>query len=64
MNDLRLVKSKVLKNGKTYYDFNLCWLYDGKKYLCRVDPTFKVQYKLLFAMAEEVNYEDLEDMKE
>ena len=63
MNDLRLVKSKVEKNNKEYYDFVLCWTYEGKKYSCRVDATFKEGYRLLLAMSESVSKDELKTLR-
>lgn len=49
---MKLYKRTVDKDNKQYIDLFLEWDFNGKKYLVRINPTFKDNFKLLLANAE------------
>lgn len=48
---MTLMKEKVSKNGMTYTDFYLVWVYKEKTYSVRVMPCFGDDYDKLYACA-------------
>lgn len=62
---MNLYKIKVVKNGKTYYDFLLCWQHEGKTYDVRVLPCFPKTgaYSCMYSKAQEVaSYQELSEL--
>lgn len=49
---MKLYKRVVHKDNKQYIDLLLEWDFNGKKYLVRIDPTFRGNFKHLVANAE------------
>lgn len=49
---MRLLKRVVVKQEKHYTDLLLEWHFNGRKYLVRIDPTFRNNFKHLVAKAE------------
>lgn len=56
-NEAKVFKMYVDKNEKRYLNFYCAWRGDKKVYLVRVYPQFVSDYKLLCAMATEVESE-------
>ena len=52
MNELKLFKQRVTRDGKRYTNLYLVWEYKGKLYDVRIKPCFDINYTVLLGVAE------------
>ena len=52
MNELKLFKQRVNRDGKRYTNLYLVWEYNGKLYDVRIKPCFDKNYAVQLGVAE------------
>lgn len=55
MNNLKIVKEQVQREGKSYLNFYLCWSYNDKEYKVRIRSVFPNDFDKLFAISQSVD---------
>lgn len=58
---MQLFKMKVKKDGKTYVDYILAWMFKGQVQWHRVNPTFGNSYKGISSRA--ISVPDMDTLK-